>query len=976
MKRFIILLCLYMYCIVSIYAQDKLYLTLNSGITKTYSINELFNVTFNADHTKININKGITVDTYNTNDISNITIGSLTEQPWFDNDNYLSDPKWMKNTILTSNVTDNRFAGVYSYDNLTIGDGVTVFSSGISQLVIKVKNTLYLGKNAVIQVRNGYYAEAPKVLPSIVNKKSLLTNNVFDNIYMLPNVYGKGGDGGNAGDGEAGIRRPIYTPGQIAPSSYIGEYGGYGGGGGAGGYGGGIGGRGGAGGYGYKHYGNSGQDGEDDGGTGGVGGANTNSPGSGGYDIGIGGDGKKSTDNVGAGGAGGGGNGGNGAPGSPMDSYLGGGGGHGGRGGGGGGYGGGVLYIAAKNIVYDPYNPPKFIVSGQVGGAGYEHGKNGSGGLLIVKTETSKIPLSFYQLNDIYVSSPNLWGHGNVVGQPGNVLIYNEVQTGKENNDNENSDDTGIEGSDTDFQAVDLGLSVKWASKNINAANISMNGLLAGWGDATGKCRDSLLVNYGGLVPLRNISGSAYDIASVQLKGGWRLPTKSEFQELIDNCKISRIKYENTYQYKLTSLKNNKSIYLPASDNYAHYWTSNSINSKTFLAAQYRFETVSKTDSVSVNMSFVERNKLNYFRPVLGNRKDNDTIKIEPALIDMGLSVKWSEYNLGADNIENEGFDYQWGNATGTYQTDISSCGGLNPLRNISNSEYDIAKSILGNGWRIPSDREIRELLDNCTSSKEKIKNNYRIKLTSKLNGNSIYFVNEYMDSTAVDVDFWSSNCVNNEDKEALHYRLGTYKESVFADRYFAPREFSFHIRPVKGPVAENDTITTTISPVDLGLSVKWSNMDLNASDINVEGSRFAWGDPTDSYKDTLLIHYGGNNPPIDIGNTEYDIVKAKLGKGWRMPSKNEFQELFNNCSVTYVKSIVCNYFKFVSKRNGKYIILPGTFAEYWTSNCMDDDRHKAITFEVNYWNESANMYEYYLDRFLHYYRIRPVMPI
>jgi hypothetical protein len=100
----------------------------------------------------------------------------------------------------------------------------------------------------------------------------------------------------------------------------------------------------------------------------------------------------------------------------------GGGGGSGGQGGGGGGYGGGVLYIVASQIVYDPANPPKFVVSGQVGGSGYEAGKPGQGGLLVVFTTTA-LDSSMWQLKANYDAVTNSGGHGTVQGGPAAVFL-------------------------------------------------------------------------------------------------------------------------------------------------------------------------------------------------------------------------------------------------------------------------------------------------------------------------------------------------------------------------------------------------------------------------------------------------------------------------------------------------------------------------------------------------------------------------
>lgn len=84
--------------------------------------------------------------------------------------------------------------------------------------------------------------------------------------------------------------------------------------------------------------------------------------------------------------------------------------------------------------------------------------------------------------------------------------------------------------------AVDLGVSVKWASWNVGASAPEEYGGLYGWADPTGEIRTTEFNDYPSETPPANISGTEYDIARTQWGDGWRLPTQTEFQELVDNC--------------------------------------------------------------------------------------------------------------------------------------------------------------------------------------------------------------------------------------------------------------------------------------------------------------------------------------------------------------------------------------------------------------------------------------------------------
>ena len=70
-----------------------------------------------------------------------------------------------------------------------------------------------------------------------------------------------------------------------------------------------------------------------------------------------------------------------------------------------------------------------------------------------------------------------------------------------------------------------------------------------------------------------DISGSSsYDAARANWGGSWRMPTKAEFEELLNNCNWEWTSQGGHYGHKLTSKKNRKSIFLPAAG--WCYWTS------------------------------------------------------------------------------------------------------------------------------------------------------------------------------------------------------------------------------------------------------------------------------------------------------------------------------------------------------------------------------------------------------------------
>lgn len=130
----------------------------------------------------------------------------------------------------------------------------------------------------------------------------------------------------------------------------------------------------------------------------------------------------------------------------------------------------------------------------------------------------------------------------------------------------------------TPGQEVDLGLSVKWAGWNVGASSPEQYGGYYAWGETeeksnydwdTYKYYNSDMCNITNIGS--NISGTQYDVATVKWGNGWRMPTKTEFQELRDKCTWSGYTYNGVAGSKVTG-PNGNSIFLPCAG--ARYGTS------------------------------------------------------------------------------------------------------------------------------------------------------------------------------------------------------------------------------------------------------------------------------------------------------------------------------------------------------------------------------------------------------------------
>lgn len=152
-----------------------------------------------------------------------------------------------------------------------------------------------------------------------------------------------------------------------------------------------------------------------------------------------------------------------------------------------------------------------------------------------------------------------------------------------------------------DYQYVDLGLSVKWATCNVGANKPEEPGDYFAWGETQPKdyydwsnykwCKgsSSSLTKYCdrdsyGIVDKIYVLQLSDDAARVNWGGNWRMPLKSELDELYNSCTWTSTTQNGTKGYLVTG-KNGNSIFLPNAGYksegsladlgaYGYYWSS------------------------------------------------------------------------------------------------------------------------------------------------------------------------------------------------------------------------------------------------------------------------------------------------------------------------------------------------------------------------------------------------------------------
>ncbi len=130
------------------------------------------------------------------------------------------------------------------------------------------------------------------------------------------------------------------------------------------------------------------------------------------------------------------------------------------------------------------------------------------------------------------------------------------------------NDDENGGGNGNAYEAVDLGLSVKWATCNVGANSPEEYGDYFAWGEITPKKRyssDNYELDFMNDDIPDDIAGNAmYDAATANWGGSWRMPTYDEMYELTRRCTWEWTEVFGIEGYKVTSKKNGNSIFLPA----------------------------------------------------------------------------------------------------------------------------------------------------------------------------------------------------------------------------------------------------------------------------------------------------------------------------------------------------------------------------------------------------------------------------
>ena len=321
---------------------------------------------------------------------------------------------------------------------------------------------------------------------------------------------------------------------------------------------------------------------------------------------------------------------------------------------------------------------------------------------------------------------------------------------------------------------VDLGLpsGTLWAKCNLGAGSPEMIGEYYAWGEL-----NQILNSYKGRL---DDGGDGYikytksdgltrlepedDAATYKLGSNWHIPGKDDLDELLDNCQVSVATLNGVKGIAFRGPNGNE-IFFPATGHqhgriiYAQntvYITTRDRKKKSETAYWgYRYDVEDNSTEYNDNCARYVGKPI---RPVCDYVVNPDKPEVKPEAVDLGLpsGTKWASHSLGATEGWQEGDLYAWGElhtklvySKRTYKwydfvKDEFTKYNLEDEKYTLDPEDDVATQKLGDGWRMPTEKEIKELFENVTMSTFRVggkpDGDIYVRLKSKINDKYIDF--------------------------------------------------------------------------------------------------------------------------------------------------------------------------------------------------------------------------------------------
>ncbi|MBO4560567.1 MAG: Ig-like domain-containing protein [Bacteroidaceae bacterium] len=456
---------------------------------------------------------------------------------------------------------------------------------------------------------------------------------------------------------------------------------------------------------------------------------------------------------------------------------------------------------------------------------------------------------------------------------------------------------------------VDLGLSVKWATCNVGSLVPEGVGNYYAWGETDSKddyswgtylfgneaqslTKYCLSADYGkdGFMDNKTTLELVDDVARIEWGGFWRIPTKEEFEELVNNCSFTSTTKNGVDGYEIRSQiagYEDQSIFLPTTgykmsiytydEERYWYWTSSIDNQFSSGAWTFVYDrpirdffslrryyglpvrpvcsrkTIIENITIDLNkdsISIFLKETFDLLATVKNNNAVIDcgvnwstgdptvatvsksgivtgicagtttitatclgqtaTCKITvteptPEYVDLGLSVNWATYNVGAIKSIGLGDYYAWGETEP--KTDYSSStykwNGSDKYASANRTldlDDDVAHVKWGGSWRMPDKAEFDELRKKCTWTWTTVNGVTGYLITSKISGyedRSIFLPagGSAQETTQSNVGSYGFYWSSSTEQPTTSYEY--YFTSSVVNVYGAARYIGMSVRPV-----------------------------------------------------------------------------------------------------------------------------------------------------------------------------------
>jgi len=290
---------------------------------------------------------------------------------------------------------------------------------------------------------------------------------------------------------------------------------------------------------------------------------------------------------------------------------------------------------------------------------------------------------------------------------------------------------------------------------------------------------------------------------------------------------------------------------------------------------------------------------------------------VEVDYVDLGLSVNWATFNVGASSPEQIGDCYAWGETRkkidfswDTYKWyDVSTktltkynyldSFGIVDNKRVLELEDDVAHVMWGGSWRMPTREELNELYSNCRWTMTKLNDVLGYEVTSRVagyEGRSIFLpALTYYDWGS----YWSSSLHNTNPQCAYYFRFNLFSHKNHLtgelDEVLFPNsvEYRYYALMTIRPVCPSETWSTD----SLSINVNHKSITVFSNAIS---SLSASVKKNGSYFSFKPIAWASDNPSVATVNQSGMVTAHSPGKAYITASVSN--AVTDTCIVTVIE--------------------------------------------------------------------------